>query len=739
MQSSIKNRKIWSLPILILLFAAAIPGNPRDTMSSYHITAVEFPSPPKIDGILDDEFWDAAVMLADFTQYEPKEGAIPTEKTRAFIGYDKKNLYIGIRCFDSNPNAVRACLTQRDKVEGDDEITIYLDTFNDKKRAFAFQVNPCGVQSDGIYNETQRRHPGGGFSRIDKNWDTFFLSNAQIDNQGYSIEIAIPFKSLRFPDSTAQNWGLQIQRNIRRKNEEIYWYPRSRNVNGFLRQAGQLLIEGELDKGKNFEIMPVMTGLMESGHKIDPEPSINLKYGITSNMTTDLTINPDFSQIEADMPQIDVNQRYALYFPEKRPFFLEGKDYFDTPMEMVYTRTINNPLWGTKLTGKVGKTTIGFLSAYDEDSLLIDISTGDEDEDEEIGDDEEEEIETTRSIVNILRLKQDLYSESHIGIIITDKEAGDTWNSITQNFNRAAGLDGQFKLNQNNRLSFQIVASQSRSGEVKTGLVPAMQFDFNHQSRHWSLSTNYTHLPEDFEASSGFFRRKDIRSFNTRLGYNILPQNELIVDIRPSIEYRRIYDFSNTLTDEEVRIGWFISGWRGTFLYGGYTTELERYENINFKKKSFRFRLSSDPFAWFSGSINFNIGDGIYYDENPYLGYKVSYGIQTIFKPLTNLTLFYEINNDTFYKEKGGDIEYKINLISQRINYQISRALSLRLITDFNDYDKELYNSILLSYQYRPGTVFYLGMNDNQMKDKLGIFRNQGRFYFVKFSYWWRI
>ncbi|MBN2245337.1 MAG: hypothetical protein JW755_05795 [Candidatus Aminicenantes bacterium] len=726
------------IPILMISVLSTLSGWTRNAIPSYHIIAVEFSSPPKIDGHLDDEFWHDAFVVDTFTQYEPTEGAEPTEKTIAFIGYDKKNLYIGIRCKDSNPKAIRACLNQRDKVEGDDEVSIYLDTFNDKKRAFVFLVNPCGVQSDGIYNETQRRHRGGGFSRIDKNWDTFFLSGAHIDNHGYSIEIAIPFKSLRFPDSISQVWGLQIQRNIRRKNEEIYWYPRSRNINGFLRQAGQLVIEGELDKGKNFEIMPVMTGLMESGHKINPEPSMNFKYGITSNMTTDLTVNPDFSQIEADMPQIDVNQRYALYFPEKRPFFLEGKDLFDTPLELVYTRTINNPLWGAKLTGKIGKTTIGLLSAYDEDSPLIDIPLGDEEE-EETEDDEDEEIETTRSIVNIFRLKQDLYSESHIGIIITDKETGDSWNSITQNFNRAAGLDGHFKINQTNSLSFQIVASKSQVGEVKTGVVPAVQFDFNHQSRHWSLTTNYTQLPEDFEASSGFFHRKDIRSFNTRLGYNILPQNELIIDIRPSIEYRRVYDFSNTLNDEEIRLGWFISGWRGSFLYGGYTTELERYENIDFKKQSLRLRLSSDPFAWFSGSINFNIGDGIYYEDNPYLGYKVSFGILATFKPLTNLTMLYDINNDTFYKEKGGDIEYKINLISQRINYQISRSLSLRLITDYNDYDKALYNSILLSYQYRPGTVFYLGMDDNQARDDSGIFRNEGRFYFVKFSYWWRI
>lgn len=713
-------------------------NNKKSDDNGYSVKAVEFSSPPKIDGKLEDPFWENAVVLDHFTQYEPMEGAEPSEKTTAYIGYDRKNLYIGIRCFDSNPKAIRACLTQRDKVYEDDEITVYLDTFKDKKIAFAFQVNPCGVQSDGIYNETRRRGRGrggrgmGGFSQIDKNWDTFFLSNAHMDDKGYTVELSIPFKSLRFPHANAQTWGLQIQRNIRRKNEEIYWHPRSRDINGFLSQIGKLHIEGELEKGRNLEIMPVVIGLQESGKKFDPEPSLNLKYGITSDLTTDLTFNPDFSQIEADMPQIDVNQRYPLYYPEKRPFFLEGKNYFDTPIEMAYTRTIANPVWGAKLTGKMGKTTIGFLSVYDQAPTDIGVFSSDEDEDDD-------EPQASRGFVNIFRLKQDLFSESYIGMMLTDKETGDSWGSINKNLNRTAGIDGHFKFSNYYQFSFQIVGSYSKVDDQKTDVVPAMNFSLSHKSRHWNISAEYTHLPEDFEASTGYIRRKDIRQIRTRLGYNILPQNEFIVDIRPSFEYRRAYDFSNILTDEEARIGLFISGWRGSHIWGGYTVERERYEGINFQRKSIRLSLSSEPFSWFSGNVSFSAGDGIYYDENPYLGYKVSYGFRTTFRPLTNLRIFYDCNNNTFYQNKGGDKVYSINIISQRISYQLTRTISLRLITDYDDYDRELYNSILLSYEYRPGTVFYMGVDDNQEKDDLGIFRNQGRFYFLKFSYWWRI
>jgi len=730
----IKKLQIHFYLFLLILF---IPSFSKENNNlEYHIKVPEFSTPPKIDGKLENPIWLEGAVLDSFTQYEPQEGISPSEKTVAYIGFDKKNLYVAVQCFDSSPNAIRASLTQRDKVYGDDEVVIYIDTFNDKKRAFVFQVNPCGVQSDGIYSESQRRHQGGGFERVDKNWDTFFLSDAHMNENGYTIEIAIPFKSLRFPNSRPQTWGFQIQRKIRRKNEVIYWYPRSRDVNGFLIQTGILEIDGVIEKGKNFEIMPVLTGRKEPQEKFNPEPSLNLKYGLTSNLTADITFNPDFSQIEADMPQIDVNQRYALRYPEKRPFFLEGKDFFDTPLELVYTRKIVDPQWGIKLSGKVGKTTIGFLSAYDENSTEIELHPDDSSEDD---DDSSDDFSGRRAFINIFRLKQDLYPESHIGLIFTDKEMGNSLNGTQQDYNRVAGIDGHFKFKTYNRFTFQIIGSQTKFEDEKTSLTPAAKLNFSHSSRHISFSADYTRIPEEFESSTGFFRRKDIQSFDTRIGYTFLPQNQWVISVRPSLEYKRIYDFNNTLTDEEYELSCFISGWRQSHLGGGFSSEMERYNGINFHKNSFRMHLGSEPFSWLNANLSFSFGDGIYYDENPYLGYKTSWGLRLTLKPLTNFRLFYNFNNNEFSEIKGGERVYSINIISQRISYQISRTLSLRLITDYNDYDKKLYNSVLLSYELRPGTVFYLGVDDNQEKDDSGIFRGEGKYYFIKFSYWWRI
>ncbi len=732
-----KCKKFFLLAILLLTQIAFFSFAGEDG-NKYSVKVPEFTKSPKIDGYLENPLWKNGVILDVFTQYEPQEGALPTEKTIAYIGHDKKHLYIAVRCFDSNPKAIRACLTERDSVFGDDDVTIYLDTFNDKKRAFVFQVNPCGIQVDGIYTEVRRRGRGrGGFFGFDRNWDTFFLSNAKRDDSGYTVEIAIPFKSLRFPNTETQEWGLQIMRTIRRKNEEIYWHPRSRDINGFLIQAGTLEIDGAIEKGKNFEVMPVLTGLKKDDQKPESEAGMNIKYGITSDLTADITFNPDFSQIEADIPQIDVNQRYALYYPEKRPFFLESKDFFDTPLELVYTRTIVNPLWGVKLSGKMGQTTLGFLSTYDENPASIDIPGLPEDDEEE--EEEEEEDNPYNSFINVFRLKRDLYPESHIGFILTDKEMGLSWNSLSDNYNRVMGFDGHFKFSNNYRFSFQFLGSMSKVGEETTDLVPAMTLSLSRTARHLTASANWTSIHPDFEAATGFFRRKDIHYFNSRIGYAFLPMNDLIISIRPSFEYRRIYDFNNTLTDEEYQISFFLSGWRQSHIMASYSDELERYEGINFYKKSFRASLGADPFSWLSGNISYSFGDSIYYEDNPYLGYKTSVNTRLTLKPITNLRLSYNFRNDLFYKEKGGEKEYEVNIISQRINLQLTRALSLRLITDYNDYYKELYNSVLLSYIYSPGTVFYIGIDDNQEEDDSGIWRREGRYYFIKFSYWWRI
>ena len=710
--------------------AAAGRAATRPDLTAYTLEASRFERAPVIDGKFDSAIWEAGAVLENFTQYEPQEGSPPSERTVAYIGYDAKNLYIAVRCYDSDPNAIRANLTQRDKVMGDDEVSIYLDTFNDMKRAFVFQVNPCGIQSDGVYTEpTGRRGGGMGFDRIDRSWDTFFRAAAEVDGEGYTVEMAIPFKSLRFPNSAEQSWGFQVMRSIRRKSEEVYWSPRSRSINGFLVQAGRVRILGPIEKGKNLELMPVVTGAKASGEKFDPQGGLNLKYGITSDLTADATYNPDFSQIEADIPQVDVNQRYALYFPEKRPFFLEGKDFYDTPIEVLYTRKLVEPQWGAKLSGKIGKITLGFMSVLDQNTPDMEIPGATPPEVVDVA---------PRGLFNVLRMRLDLFSESSIGFILTDKETGYEGESLTRNYNRVAGVDGLFKFARFYRFTLQALGSQTRLGETKTGFAPAIALGLSRQSRHLQLSADWTSIHPDFEAAAGFLRRKDVHSLSTRVAYSLLPQNDYIISVTPSLTYRRIYDFNRILTDTETEFSLMVSGWGQSFFWMNYQDAFEKYDGADFKTREWRFNISAEPLAWLSGWFSYGFGDGIYYSDDPFLGFKTGWSAYVTLKPLASLRLFTSYTNNDFRLTRGGERVYRVNIIGERVSYQLSKPLSVRLIADWNDYYRKIYLSFLLSYQLNQGTVFYFGYDDGREKDVTGIFRSTGRYLFIKFSYWWR-
>ena len=325
---------------------------------------------PDIDGRLDDEAWRSAARLTRFTQQAPLEGVPATEDTEVYVAYDSEHIYFGFYLHYSDPTIMRANRVDGDTAFQDDLITIYLDTFLDQQRAYDFDLNAYNVQGDGIVNT------GGGRRRgpippADRSWDALFHSATEIVDDGYTAEMAIPFKSLRYPGretGVPHRWGFQVVREIKGKNQENdVWAPMSRDVAGFHRQMG--LMEGmtDLSTSRNLEFLPTFTAIKFGSldtttggfvnQDTDPQAGLNVKYGVTSNLTVDFTLNPDFSQIESDRPQIEVNQRFPLFFSELRPFFVEGAEIFDLPgpVTFVHTRTIVDPTWGAKLTGKAGR------------------------------------------------------------------------------------------------------------------------------------------------------------------------------------------------------------------------------------------------------------------------------------------------------------------------------------------------------------------------------------------------
>ena len=334
-----------------------------------------------MNGVLDEEAWAVAQAIPLPFEWQPGDNIPAPVKTECLVTYDIHNLYIGFRCFDPEPKKIRAHLMDRDDTDTlilDDHLSFMVDAFNDERRAFQFRVNPMGVQADAIFSELE------GYE--DFSWDAIWSAAAKITDWGYAVEVAIPLSQLRFRKSEGpQTWGFSAERSWPRDaRHRMTSHPRSRNVNCILCQFNKLTGFEGIVPGKNIELNPTFTasrtdamdmagypdGSLERGKAAD-EVGLTAKWGITPNLILNATANPDFSQVEADVAQLEINRRFALFYPEKRPFFLEGADFFLTPVQAVFTRTVADPLWGTKLTGKSGRTAMGFFGAQDEITNLV--------------------------------------------------------------------------------------------------------------------------------------------------------------------------------------------------------------------------------------------------------------------------------------------------------------------------------------------------------------------------------
>jgi hypothetical protein len=708
-------RPFWIFATALILLTGAAAAEPQagENLKIPRLTAA-----PKIDGVIDPLYESQALKIENFVQLSPKENGAPSERTIAYLGFDAKNLYIAFRCMDSQPKKVRSSITNRDNIFDDDWVVIFLDTFNEKRRAFTFFLNPVGIQMDAIRTE------GGGNDNIDASWDTVFASDGRIDGQGYAVEAAIPFKSFRFPDSDAKVWNIVLARNLPRTGEIIIWPAMSRKIPGMLMQGGQVLIQGKVEKGRNLEIMPVLTSLKREGQKLDLEPGVNVKYGINSDMTLDFTANPDFSHIEADAPQIDVNLRYALQYPEKRPFFMEGMEIFKYPeIEMVYTRRIIDPAWGAKISGKTGRLAYGILSAYDlhPSESLWDVHDGGGKSNQ-------------GALFNIVRMKADVFKDSYIGFSLADKEIDGSWN-------RVAGFDGQLRFSNKWFFSFQAMASKTRDDGRTTAFAPALYADFYYFSKYWGAGAFWMSFHPDFEASSGFVNRVDYRSAAAYAFFTIYADKPFLnrIDLNFQVGQRDAY-FSNTVQDRwlRTRLSFRFTEFNTleTLLYTG----MERYADVEFKKTYLDLESQFSFIRWMPFSLFFKTGKSINYDpEDAFLGYANEYGVSLNFKPSRRLQLATDFSKETFWRKWGGERLWDYNVVRVRSTYQVSKPLALRVIVDYNHFYKQIFGSFLVSYVAGPGTLFYLGYDSNY--DQTGFRHYDRRNYsvFIKFSYWLRL
>ena len=672
-------------------------------------------SPPDINGRLDDEVWRTAAVITEFVQQQPLDGAPATEDTEVYVAYDNDHLYLGFYLHYTDPRIMRASRVDRDTAWQDDLITVYFDTFLDQQRSYEFDLNAYNVQGDGIVNAGGRRGGGMAIPPADRSWDTLFYSGTQIVEDGYTAEMAIPFKSLRYPErdpGVPHRWGFQIVREIKGKDgENDVWAPMSRGVSGFMTQMGVLEGMTELSTSRNLEILPTFTAIKfgslddGSGQFVDqgtsPEGGVNVKYGITSNLTADFTFNPDFSQIESDRPQIEVNQRFPLFFSELRPFFLEGQEIFSftSPINLVHTRTIVDPRYGAKLTGKVGRTTVGLLVADDEAP-----GKRDDPSDPALG-------QTAQFLIG--RARYDLYSESHIGALVTDRE-------FLDGYSRVGGVDGQFRMGQTNRFNFVAFQSQHRDEEGHERSGPMWGVLFRHNGRNLSTTSFAGQTDPDFRSDVGFVRRVDQQRTFHDVRYQWWPEHRLI-NWGPSVRYERSYNFDGILEDEVMDAGLSFNFVRNIGLNVNAARILERFGGIDFWKSEYAMSGNVNTSRLFSVGGGFNLGDQIFFDpDNPYLGRSSSARVNVTLRPVSRLNTQININTSRFIDTRDGDVEvFHVKLLRALSTFQFTDRLLFRNISEYNSFDRMLDVNFLITYRINALTVFYFGYDDHYQQGDL--------------------
>jgi hypothetical protein len=729
----------------------------------------------RIDGRLDDAAWTGAALLSGFTQFEPVEGSPASEETEVRVLVSDDALYFAVRAADAS-GGVRATLTERDGYNGsDDYVRFILDTFNDRRRAYVFMVNPHGIQGDGLWVEGQ----GGRFGPIDWSPDFLWESAGRLDQGGYSAELRIPLSSLRFQAAEAQDWGLQIEREIRRTGYRQSWAPVISDRASRLEQAGSLKGLRGLDGGMLLEVNPTVVASRQgrfdaqlgglSRDPADTDVGMNLTYGLTSNLTLDGTINPDFSQIEADAGQIVVNERFALFLPEQRPFFLEGADIFSMPRRLVHTRSIVNPVGATKISGKVGSLNVAYLGAVDEVSL-----------------------DGSNPIVNLVRLKQDLGTSSSLGLVYTDRTQPGTA------FNRLLGSDARLVLGGRYTVTLLAAGSADRQPGSTTNWGSLVTASVNRADRNLALSASFEDVAEAFNAGSGFIRRTGVTQLQARTGYTFRGDRGALVErFGPFVEAQAYWDrddFWGGRGAQEHDLSLGLSGsFRGNI--GGF---------LNFRRSSFNFAptyyqsffsgpseleltpVTSSPEvhaglysvrlrSWISSWERAELSLGASWEETPIFSNGVPLDLGESWSGDLGLTLYptgsmqaeLGIRHVSIFRSLDGSRYSSATIPRVEARYQLSRATFIRTTGEYSSQERgdvldpatgqPVYSCAtgsctiragsdnhdfriqgLVGYEPSPGTVLFLGYT-REFKDTSAFrfqdVRSQADGLFVKLSY----
>lgn len=447
-----------------------------------------------VDGALDEPVWREASVLNGFSQFSPQDGIPAQDSTVVYVWYSPTAIHFGVRAYEPH-GTVRATLAERDRIGADDQIHFLIGTFNDGRQAAVFMVNPLGIQADGSLVEQGNRSGTaglmGGSAQLrespDLSQDYVFQSKGRLTEYGYELEVRIPFKSLRYQSLPVQSWGINVVRRVQHSNYEDTWAPTQRAGASFLAQSGTLDGLTGLSRGVVLDITPELTDRLDGRPGTDAwdyqrgeaRAGATVRWGITNNLTLNGTVNPDFSQVEADAGQFQFDPRRAVFFPERRPFFIDGIEQFQTPNGLVYTRRVVQPVGAAKLSGKIGATNVALLSAVDD---RVASASG-----------------SDNPVYNILRVSRDLGAQSRLAMTYTDKVDG-------ASSNRVLSVDGRVVQRRIYSGSFQLAGSRTvRGGE--TVMAPLFEMRAQRDGRQFGVRSVLRGISTDFNTESGFISR----------------------------------------------------------------------------------------------------------------------------------------------------------------------------------------------------------------------------------------
>jgi hypothetical protein len=736
------------LATAVLLLAAARTGAAGAEKPSVTIPRVT--DPPVLARYLDETTTPPGVRITGFVQREPGDGVPSSVETTVYLSYDESHLYAVFICKD-DPGKVRANMTKREAIMNDDVVALIVDTYHDGRRAYEFIVNPFGIQLDGVAAEGQDD---------DFSYDTLWQSDGRLTSFGYVVLVKIPFKSLRFSNAPAQTWGVAVGRIVPRNNETSFWPYVTRRIAGFGQQLATMDGLQGISPGRNLQIIPygdfaTAKVVDEAGVRVTDSAAragVDGKAVIKDALTVDMTVNPDFSQVESDEPQVTVNQRFEVFFPEKRPFFIENAGYFETPQTLFFSRRIADPGVGVRLTGKGKGWAFGVLGVNDEEPGRA-VEEGDPRSGKKAG-------------IGVFRAQREFARQSYIGGIFTDVEFG-------ASANRVYGADARWKFNDNWTATGQWVGSETidETGESTSGT--SLIGEVRREGRGFDYFGAVTSRSPDFRSELGYIRRVDMREVLQEADFSWYPEQSRILSVGTEIEAGALWDYDGQLQDWQIEPSVEIEFPGQTEVGAMYVAAFEHYEGTDFRRGGAMVRANTEWLSWLGANVHYFRGSGInYYPAEglePFLGTEQSVEAGFTLRPYSRLRLDVSyLYSDLSTSEESalppvapqGQI-FTDHILRTRVNYQFTRELSARVIFDYEsldpnqalvalEHERRFNADVLFTYLVNPWTAIYVGYSDGYENRPLAPITSPplsradlpltstGRQVFVKLSYLFR-